>query len=71
MKPRDEHSIEREVRAELNAWKKGRAGRRCRSVHANIRRAWAAGRRFAWQEARGLRPLDTVRRKGAQEAGRP
>ena len=67
-KPRDVESIGREVAAELGAWLRGVAGKRCHSVYRNLRRAWAAGRRFAWQHDRGLRPLDTVRRK---EAGRP
>ena len=67
-KPRDVESIGREVAAELGAWLRGVAGKRCHSVYRNLRRAWAAGRRFRWQHDRGLRPLDTVRRK---EAGRP
>lgn len=44
------------------AFKRGANGLPCVYSAGHLRRAWSYGRRFAEQTAKGLRPLDTVRR---------
>ena len=52
----------RALTPEQVAFKRGANGLPCVYSAGHLRRAWTFGRRFAEQTAKGLRPLDTVRR---------
>ena len=72
-------TVEREVAAERAAFEEGKdaAGRGTSPVECPFKGrgalavAWLRGWTFEANRINGKRPLDTVRRKGAQEAGRP
>ena len=59
----EEQREDRRADAVRAAFVAGARGRRLDSTDPQIRAAWLRGRAFAAQQAAGLRPLDTVRRK--------